>query len=134
MKVKGWPPDAFTMDKFNTAMAQATAFLTTACAVIASPAVQKSDDSSLARAPGTRRGEERKVTTKWTSVNIVVDRENTNLSAQEEPGRSGVALHPVRAHLRVTRGGISKVRAHMRGDAKFGQRHRIGNVVTKQET
>lgn len=136
MKVKGWPEDAFTMEQFNKSMAQATAFLTTACAVIASPAVSRSSGTSPARAPGPRRGEERRVETRWTQVDLVIDRDITNVAtaAMDGSGRTGVALHPVRSHLRVTRHGISKVRAHMRGDAKYGTRHRVGHVHTKQET
>lgn len=133
--IKFVDPEKLSVEFFNKRSGQSAAFLTTACAVMASPAVARLSGTSPGRAPGARKGDERRVETRWTQVELVVDREGTEkFHCEASEGRSGVALHPVRSHLRLTRGGVSKVRAHMRGDAKYGTRHRVGNVVTKQES
>lgn len=112
---------------------ETVSFLTSACAIMASPVVTTESAKRSGRAPplpGDRKDRERTVETKWTHVGIDLDRHAAPSADDGEAQRNGVALHPVRAHLRVTQHGISPVRAHMRGDAIYGIRHRVG-VVNK---
>jgi hypothetical protein len=118
---------------YNKRAGEAVAFLSTACAVMASPVIASESGKLSGRAPplpGARKGVERRIETKWTYVDIDLDRHAAPSADDGEAQRNGVALHPVRAHLRVTQHGISPVRAHMRGDAIYGIRHRVG-VVSK---
>jgi hypothetical protein len=107
---------------------EATTFLTAACAALASPVAGRTSAVSVGRARGERKGQERRVEIKWTHVDIDLDRTTKETARGEGDGRHGVALHPVRAHLRMTKHGVFGVRAHMRGDAAFGVRHRVGRV------
>lgn len=118
----------YSVAQYRERAGDAIAFLTSACAILASPAVDRVSGFSVGRAPGERKGQERRVETKWTHVDIDLDRSVAAGKTSDGDARSGVALHPVRAHLRVTKHGVSPVRSHMRGDAAFGVRHRVGHV------
>jgi hypothetical protein len=113
---------------YSRRASETAGFLTSACAALASPVAEKAAAQSVGRVRGERKGQERRVEIKWTHVDIDLDRTTTTGKGQEGEGRHGVALHPVRAHLRVTKHGVFPVRAHMRGDAAFGVRHRIARV------
>lgn len=124
--------DSLPSEIYKKRSAETIAFLNSSCAILASPVMKKEDAKRSGRAPplpGDRKDRERIVETRWTHVDIDLDRQVSSSSdGAGESGRTGVALHPVRSHLRVTRHGISQVRAHMRGDVSYGVRHRIGQV------
>ena len=113
---------------YRNRAAETAGFLSSACAVLASPTVDRVPGSFVGRAPGKHKGQERRVETKWTYVDIDLNRVVAGKKTSDGEACSGVALHSVRAHLRTTKHGVSLVRAHMRGDAAFGVRHRVGRV------
>lgn len=117
---------ALAAAEYNKRAGEASGFLTTACAVLASPASKLERNLAKAKSPVAKRIRGR-ADVQWTHVDINLNRATASGDAHDA-SRSGVALHPVRSHLRVTQHGLSTVRAHMRGDAQFGVRHRVGHV------
>jgi hypothetical protein len=124
-------PAAITPDIYRKLSGETVSFLGTACAVMASPAMTKETFSRRSYAPvkigAKRSAKDKKIETRWTCVDINIDKAAPRDRGRDE-SRHGVALHPVRAHLRLVGKSFTGVRAHMRGDAKHGVRFRTGVV------
>lgn len=102
-------------------------FLAATCALIAAPRLTHLTDHDMSRVNKARLRQGRPALLAWSEVTLNLD-DAPHAGSGDAAGGSGVALHHVRAHLRLKLGRVETVRPHWRGDAVRGivlQRHRV---------
>jgi hypothetical protein len=103
-------------------------FMAAVCAMIAAPRVTALVDHDLSQLNRARKNRGYPPYLSYQAVNINVDDYLQEKGGSRTATGDGVALHHVRAHLRMRLGKVEVVRPHWRGDPALGiviSRHRV---------
>lgn len=111
------------------------AFFVAICAILAAPGVSSKTVKCREKRLRQSRQETAPLVT-YRCIDVDVDSSPQHeMTGEARPRSTGVALHHVRGHMRVIEPGFTvSVRAHWRGDARYGMRLRDRNIMRNEET